>query len=1328
MASTAFASQNNGGPRLNGFPDQFGAQTFTSQQVNTLFQYLGNPGLKVSDGETYSAPTLAEYFNNKTSTELASFIAAGIVDGSGWAFRFAPPRQAQMNNQINIFEMDEYIAKEAPEGAPYEETSYSQRSVFSKLKLQKLGGKMPAAFFAFGEKEAADVMAAQARKISNSFWNNARLRIATALVTARDIHREKSSTSSAAARNLTEATQIERDDFACLQTNSNGLAHLHHSSSAILLRANRVPNMAVVPPGVLDGIALIPKNTEASGVGETKASANIRNAGREVAGMFQGLTIYEDAPISVVNSPNLENVSVFQMPVQVGEYNFIGPAKGHAYSFEDPNKLTCQIYDHKSWSWVTISIRDVIVNNLDLRWDENGALAREHADVPRTLTEIATLRNLRSVGKNVDPFFSFSEDAANADAENGGFFQIQHWGEANLEFLGVDRVIGTAKAIFKKVSNEMKEVDVKNILRLKRIAQDLQNPPDIDNKILQAFNAAISIQNNVNEGAPYLAINEYGVPYLPSIDGDGEMTVKVDGKDKVVAVQKIADTQPGANDIKTRIVSFFDKGDVAGEYEVVDTYPSKPFGYGTFPGLRYLASLRTNSLGFDNWQLLIEEISECIESVEKFCAILAAYFPRTPLTDVRKLPDYLRSGNESYDKTTMIWSSVIDKTFHPYMVKVPTYSRDKKTMQVRSVNAGDLGFVPLSLPGTLRSDINIDRLPFSAPVYEADTGRNLANDITLIQALFYSARFPSELRHAFTSKEAYTETSNSLRSRRQFLLPLVRAQKLNAFPFNDSEHLLVALLATIGEINPSTVQVAEYADRRASAVYVLLKGSLSRAVTREDLISIMDNPVVGNSAPIPVPLDEPALAVAGGAAVNTIDIVVWKISRLVYRPQAWQDSLNKRSWKWLDANLTRPSNPLRPLYPLAGSYFIASIDNDNKKKEASVAIEASRNSIEKLAKSHRDLDAQSGLKRMFGGYNDNWIDTPAGQAFLTREKELLDPQTWHDSLGGSLFSQDLDDLVKWNTIMTTDAQGRERIQLVNKPHLRARLDAIEQRITEEPVKWFARALLVSEVHRDNVMALLDHGIAPLFCSYLFIRPFETVIGSMAIWAFGGDTTARLNWNYAQAFISLNPIHEMWNFHYNAWMDCLIIDNTAFISRYNVVVQGYSGGRDTIPFTNPQQLIATAGPHTLNASMFVFCLGGEITSQSLPECISIEGALDQRDFPYSSFREADGLFNDSQLQLPIAYGITRFKLHLLNDGRPRFDPFVPADRKREQRFNTRCWPGPQLDWNSASQRYADAKPGNSHWSKFGCDPLLNLSGICRGQIATSPFLKSAQYVN
>ena len=250
------------------------------------------------------------------------------------------------------------------------------------------------------------------------------------------------------------------------------------------------------------------------------------------------------------------------------------------------------------------------------------------------------------------------------------------WGDVNQTFLSMDRIENTASALSRRLEKGFSQEDFQAVSKLITLAESLSNPVEINSDPrVQGLFAAISfangqIGNTASEG--YLNANAFGVPNLPTIGANGGMTVtratgRNAGASRTFSVAFRSEAA-AVNSTARQIFFFVPIGVAAIANTATIPVPSRPYGYGTLPGLSYLASLR-GSVNYPAWNEYLEIADRGVMAFKKFARIFRRVIPNTPLTESKNVPQFLRSTNDEANRDTMLWISVIDKSPFPFMVR-----------------------------------------------------------------------------------------------------------------------------------------------------------------------------------------------------------------------------------------------------------------------------------------------------------------------------------------------------------------------------------------------------------------------------------------------------------------------------------------------------------------------------------------------------------------------------------------------------------------------------------------------------------------------------------
>ncbi len=1341
----------NGGGRQGWSTDAVPSST-TRTDYSGLEDYFGPPQVSLDPRANIkvTAKTLEDAYNGR-NPKLTTFLVQALVNGEGWPMTFAPLTRMEMNQRIDVLEWELSSAKLTPEGGVPELVQYNESTMTTKLLRASLGAEMKSDFF--NRPEGKVIFAQAVQQVVSGFWLLAKLRVSTKVTNAKEYWHLWAMDNGLPSTTLLNATRKERELFGILQKNPKGIYMVHHEATQVLSLGNSQPNMVVLPDNTFNMLALTPFETEVFRRGEVTVNQRLALGGKSMMNFFPGVTMYED-PVYRANNVPAEELTQFIKTTMTGEYFLLNQ------EYYDPKcddscadrQISTQVVDLKKDRWVTISLRDILEQNLDQRWDERtGELSSYHDHLIDNVFSIANALGIKDPGPDIDPFIWYSQDAAGSRSR--GYFKARHFGDVNQTFLSMERVENVAAAIARKTRNEFSDDDFHNVNNMIQLAEDLSNPIEVDSDpAVQGLFAAISFLNGrVGAGddeTRSLKANAFGVPDLPRLAG-GFLKVARGGVSYDVYHKRVT------GGVERQIYYFVPDSATATAAEIVTALggapvtrvsaPRRPYGYGSLPGLRYLASLgRANNRGFDSWNEYFDMAEKGVFAFQKFFRLYQRIFPHTSLTDSKNLPEFLKSANDDYDRSTMLWISTIDKSPYPFMVR--TWSAPAGNVNIganpvaatwvsspqyaSSVPAGQgipIPFGGAAETGVAASDFSSNSVGVSQVALDASlVGGTTSSDA--ISILVDTGVLTTRLLNALSSARSYAALNaefvavfgNNLNS-------FYRTELATVFgptaPIAGAELLTFLIAVSSLPDFPGTLPQTSYKQKaellRAILVMIEQNVKITKPITLEYINNLRRQAAVG--APISVDRPSPSPKADRGKIIK-VSASAWANSRLVLGQAVWTTLINAGIDHFMAA-IIRPANPANPLEALVGGFAFV----DAAAFDATLQQQVRKN-VDQFARAAHEMRKRCDpAVQAFSTYQPDWYASTRGRAIVEEARRLTNATSAWDVQGvGAYLTQSLRD-VELFQLASTGPQGgdvdaasadTDVKRLVANPWLVYRLSQLEKSTSATHIRWFSRGLLFSQIHRDSVQALVREGVAPLFSCFLFYRPFIQQDMGSGLWAQGGEQTALSGFNYEDAILQLDGIHGRWTFEYHTWINCEIIDETRFIIMHDIIFRRYISGRDTVAFTNPADF-RSQNPDLCKASIFVLNMGGELKREEIPDPLSITGVVSQTDFPFRVSDEAS-LFSRNRLQLPTYYYINLWRFHELNNNRPLVDRHTFAAQKSSNRINEIMWSGDQKFYNTADKKYSEHFSGTSHWS--GLEPPLQ--SVVNGSTIYNPLLRSS----
>lgn len=1315
--------------------------------------------------------------------KLTKFLVQASVNGEGWPMTLAPLQVMEMNQRIDVLEWQLSAARPTPEGAVPDLVQYQESSITTKMIRAGLGAEMKADFM--NRPEGKQIFAQAVQQVASGFWLLVKLQVSAKALGSKQHWHLWAAENGLPSSTIVDASRKEREMFGALQKLPKGLYAIHHEASQILALGNVVPNMIVLPDNTFNMLALAPAETEAFRRGEATVNARLALGGKSMMNIFPGVTMFED-PIYRANNLPAEEISPFVRTTMTGEYFLLN------HEYYDPKcddscaekQISTQVVDLAKDRWATLSMRDIIEGNLDMRWNmENGDLNQEYHDsLLQNISAIALSLGVKETGQDVDPFIWTASD--------GSYNKARHWGDVNKTYLSVDRIENMAASLARKTSTEFSENDFRDISSLLQLSEELSNPVEIaSDPRVQGLFAAISFLNGREVGARqqsgYLAANPYGVPDLPqmpTVPGANAANARIEtAPNGVIRLLRKTVAYPAGRTFSVFHTETAPRGETARQiyYFVPDEYttveqaaellgngagggsalapvslPIRPYGYGSLPGLRYLASFgKQQNPAYAAWKNIFEAAARGVSAFDKFARVFQRVFPRTPLTEVSRLPAFFRSSSEDLDRATMIWISVVARSQYPFHVRVWQGA------------AGAIGIPPLGNTGRVAwvSSVHYEngaRVPITGDLADAGPGRatftaaaigktndnidgifRVVNDATretfgdLMTGIIQSNHCPVDIRKALTSAKAYSDLNESfvktfgsiftklyrddLRIAVSDQAPLAGLELLTLLYVISNPLIIPAIAEDQGDGNLTTLRRMQFIK---SIAVMIEKGShpFTRSLRLDDIQNLMRGISITSRDVVEIP-EVSVPRNANADALRAVDIeAAWTNSRLILNQEIWKNLLNSDAGSYLQKSIIRPSNPINPENPLLGNFalYLANGINVDTQKMLKENVEAfSRASHDMRRKCDPAVQA-------FSMFHESWFDSPRERAAINNRVQALTDATgaFKNRDISTYLSQNLRDIALFDVASPVlgDRPGTDALNLlVQRRWLLWRLDELERVTNNTHVRWFARGLLWAYVHRDNVMALLREGISAWFDCFLIFRPFIQQDMGTGMWAQGGSQTAITGYNYGAATMQLDALHDRWVYKYTTWVTCEIINEANIHLMHDIVFKRYIGGRDTVAYKDPLQF-QSSNPDLCKASIFVLNMGGELKREQLPNPLSLTGVLSQHDFPFN-IANSELQFARERLQLPTWFYINLWRWHELNTNRPLVDRYSFAAQKRSNRINEVMWSGDQRYYNSADRKYSDKHIGTSHWS--GMEPPL-LSVVNGSTLYSNSLLRSS----
>lgn len=201
----------------------------------------------------------------------------------------------------------------------------------------------------------------------------------------------------------------------------------------------------------------------------------------------------------------------------------------------------------------------------------------------------------------------------------------------------------------------------------------------------------------------------------------------------------------------------------------------------------------------------------------------------------------------------------------------------------------------------------------------------------------------------------------------------------------------------------------------------------------------------------------------------------------------------------------------------------------------------------------RDTYAQAHLTRQsdaefqartpkFGVFEDGNV-----QNFGKDPAQFIDARRANELGGGFLFA----DLV--------DIDGTPQVWLVERQYMSRRAIYIGKQLADDPIaRLGAFCFIMSKVHRDSCLALLDHGLL-MPMNFILAWPFIQIDTLAMMFAEGGSQTARLNYGFSDVTNPEDGIHKIHEWNGTTVMGAGVINPMNYILFPDVAMAGYVSG-------------------------------------------------------------------------------------------------------------------------------------------------------------------------
>lgn len=1247
--------------------------------------YWGEKNFKINpqDNMAHSKQTLVSLYSGQRP-RTTDVLVQTLIGGEGWFFKFAPLVRSPMNQSATTFAWETSMAQLTPEGGVPDLVQYKEREIHGKLLRMTLASEI--SMDALNQPRGKEIFAQSVKEVASGFWLAVKVNLSTKILGAKDIWMERAKNEGEPFKSILAATQHSREMFGAIERYPKGIYIVNTQARAELNMAQVEPNMVVLPAGTLDHIAQTPFETEAFRRGEKTAARRLALGGRSFTSEeFPGVEMFED-PRYIANNIRADQIQQFVCNTMTGEWFCIDKTSYDPHCDDScaSKQLSVQIPNLKTGTWDTISVADVVSKNLDQRFDPvTGELSDWHQNLIDNIDTLAKAMNVQDFGANIDPYIVFS---AELKRQNGkGYYPARIFGEVNPSFLSTKTLETVADGIARATSREFTDDDYRNVVALETLATELSNPANMaSDSSVKAFIAALSVSAGrrieVGENPLYLESNSFGVPDLPDITvaANGSLLLRKDGRSFVLVVD--------ANQDVALLESVADNEEQA--RLSIKRLPSRPYGYGSLPGLRYLASLYKNTGGtvYAPWEDIFEIAYKGVRAFERMAKIVRRVIPVSPLNDPNNLPDFLRSINGEYNKDTLLWIALVSETTsYPFLMRA--FKVDARTLLVSSNKAR--GGVVVRKQVSLKDISNDHAAELLRSIKDTRTGDDI--DAAVLQKSFSDLlmldNIPNQIVKALTDPVEYNRLNK--------IFVAWSGDKFNNlyrvdFRTNFSKDAPVAgaelstFLYTV-----QSLLVLDAIDINVSKV-TLIRGILEAMTNNVRFVKTVSVEFLQSIAANPDPISSSA---APKSVFNAADASNWINTRLTLSRDTWIQLLKTKKLK---DSIFQPANPSNPLKPLFQDY---APDSDDVVEQFASALNTRADP----------------LVHQFSLFKRSWIKDDDETTSASRRRfeagnglSSLLADSLQDAVALQSTSSDM-------SLSTLGNQGESR-KLILRSNLFVRLEELQRSAKNTQSRWFARALLFSRTHKDNVSALISTNVPPLFSSYIFLRPFIQQHMGSGLWARGGLETAETGYNYDMAELTGDAIHDLWTYKFVCYANPFLKNPRNWIVKKHISFKKYICGRDASFFTDPRSFRREG--RIEEASLFAFCVGGELTAADIPDPLSLTGMLDVNDFPFNFDKRVE-LFRQGLLQIPILYYVNLWQFHKLNENRPSPDPYTFLSVANSKRRNVTTYRGDMKKYNTASKKHSDFHLGTSHWSGIP----LPFNSVANGSMINNPMLTS-----
>lgn len=1249
-----------------------------TDQLKTLMSIFGPSKAYNADPQMFepiTSMTLSRALEPESEYMADTFITNFLKREGWWTFLAPPVRQENLSMRWRTYIANNSTLDAAPERTAAKYVNYRVENHYETMTRWSKGTEAIGDWFKTenGKKEVLFKISI----ITNAAYTTYKINVTYAVINNKMHWKEIQYKLGSAYGNLNEVFRQEYDVTFAMNKDWKFVQKIQALLDKILPYSNGFqPNMWVVTEGSLNYLRLMnDKMTKASQVGTELAVRNLNTGSSVIESMVPGVRIFEDMTLKNLENIGPDEMELLQSVALIGEYviadagNYI--PQRHHNSKALYNHLGYQFVDAGINNWQTMTITNLIKNSG--RWTSTGELHPDHFDLLKDLQVELNNSKVGIANKTLGPYF-WNSDAATIDSgsgltSSGSWRVIEDWGDMDPKYWPFELAVEHGEDAANYIMTKIDPQDLQNIRELRKAQKRMGEITNISAD-LQAYFFAIAALN-ANDTSSLLTRNMNGGVMPPSVDVNGNLYFEASPRHYVQITNRNA--KDGAFEFVTVPEEKYDP-----QAPENAKAPSVPIGFGSETGKQTLAQMYREG-DTRGWNVdFLRTIYNGVESENNVYAIMKSLYPRCELMDPSLLPYDQVSGDVETDSKNAFFINT-NGTFSPAIwIKGVSKSNKEFTSEIQGM--GRTGTTTKTFTSFADNIFGVD-------TNDSNTLKNILNasindmNPTLLQVI--SSSNGDLLKDTFAQNKnlgpSLIESTGNKGD--DTLSGFIKNHVLNAPKNVNQSNILTGVLGLVY----TAYQKGKLSTPLKESMITSLGKSALKKRKREDIVA---------------PPDDSSIWVNSGL---TLSNTLWKNWARQARLK------NPGVARFINSNI-------RPSHPTASGVPLTTEDNDDKliyfeQAKTEFTADGSNQHIPTVYGNWQHSSAYVGesvqqqKKQQFAPSS---AALPNLRNYANERQRYTDDLMETEEMYESAFDSEYDTTnVSNNTYpgATTSftspfvgsPQGGADNKFVEKTWLKLRFDYVVTQLAANPIaRMAAIALLLSEVHRDSLLALAKVGIhgAP-DSTFIHARPWIRIRADAMIIAQGGSSTARLGYNFEDVSRGYNSTNKVWSWHYTIWMNCAILNPRFIMVIPHVRARGYIGGMGDSLYTSPSQF----NPNRLSYERdgFIFstgCAFGKTTAKKVADPLSLMGKFDKRFIPHELREDVDTrVFNSSMPQWPsFHYYNYRYKFDQINRNTAMPDLLLFAAMRRSPPFHGMMSYGNQKTWDNVKQQYVNTPEG------------------------------------